>query len=37
MPKKFSESGPSSVEPFYSAIVNLTDTVGKQHSILFYN
>ena len=31
MPKKRSESIPSSVEPFYSAIVNLTDAVCKQH------
>lgn len=31
MPKKQSESVPSSVEPFYSAIVNLTDIVCKQH------
>jgi hypothetical protein len=31
MPKKQSESVPSSVEPFYSAIVNLTDAVCKEH------
>jgi hypothetical protein len=31
MPKQQSESVPSSVEPFYSAIVNLTDAVCKQH------
>lgn len=31
MPKKHSESVPSSVEPFYSAIVNLTDAVCKEH------
>jgi len=31
MPKKQSKSVPSSVEPFYSAIVNLTDAVCKEH------
>jgi hypothetical protein len=31
MPKKQSESVPSSVEPFYSAIVNLTDAVCNQY------
>lgn len=31
MPKKQSQSVPSSVEPFYSAIVNLTDSVCKEH------
>jgi hypothetical protein len=31
MPKKQSQSVPSSVEPFYSAIVNLTDAVCKEH------
>jgi hypothetical protein len=31
MPKRQSESVPSSVEPFYSAIVNLTDAVCNQH------
>ena len=31
MPKKQSESVPSSVEPFYSAIVNLTDAVCNEH------
>lgn len=31
MPKKHSESVPSSVEPFYSAIVNLTDAVCNEH------
>ncbi len=31
MSKKQSESVPSSVEPFYSAIVNLTDSVCKKH------
>jgi len=31
MPRKKSESVPSSVEPFYSAIVNLTDAVCKEH------
>ena len=31
MPKKQSESVPSSAEPAYSAIVNLTDAVCNQH------
>ena len=31
MPKKKSESVPTAVEPFYSAIVKLTDAVCKQH------
>ncbi len=31
MPKRQSETVPSSVEPFYSAIVNLTDAVCNQH------
>lgn len=31
MPKRHSESVPSAVEPFYSAIVNLTDAVCNQH------
>ena len=31
MPKKQSESVPSSVEPFYSAIVSLTDAVCNQY------
>lgn len=31
MPKKQSPSVPGSVEPFYSAIVNLTDAVCNQH------
>ncbi len=31
MPKKQSESVPSSVEPFYSSIVNLTDAVCNQY------
>ncbi|MBI5964251.1 MAG: hypothetical protein HY863_12305 [Chloroflexi bacterium] len=31
MPKKQSESVPNSLEPFYSAIVNLTDAVCKQY------
>jgi len=31
MPKKQSESVPSSVEPFYAAIVHLTDKVCKEH------